>query len=272
MFYLSGRLSTDKGVMISPTSVAAPLIVIILVVGCSIGFLLWYRKRQNFISPRGEEWVFDPDRPVAEQVSELPYSLHWEFPRPDVTLKKLIGEGGFGEVWEGIAEGINAFRPRDKTDLALRSKLFNIYMRKHNANDFWVKYFRHCYYQPKYSEGVQVAVKCLKPGAEGKVHKDLENELKLMQHIGGHKNIVNLLGACTQKGPLLLIMEFCINGDLKSLFRTKHLSLTWNRLELESEDHLCFVDLIRMSMEVAEGNNFTDSSYYTNLTMMRKNV
>ena len=92
--------------------------------------VLAYQRRQQFapqLAPN-PEWKFDPDRSVEEQVAELPYNLHWEFPRLDVTLKRLIGEGNFGEVWEGSAEGIAAFRTKDHTELGLRSKLSNIYM------------------------------------------------------------------------------------------------------------------------------------------------
>ena len=40
-------------------------------------------------------------------------------------------------------------------------------------------------------------------GADEVEHKDLQSELKILIHIGSHKNIVNLLGACTKgKGCL----------------------------------------------------------------------
>ena len=35
-------------------------------------------------------------------------------------------------------------------------------------------------------------------GADEAEHKDLQSELKILIHIGSHKNIVNLLGACTR--------------------------------------------------------------------------
>lgn len=47
-------------------------------------------------------------------------------------------------------------------------------------------------------------------GADEVEHKDLQSELKILIHIGSHKNIVNLLGACTKgKGcwPLLSFYE-----------------------------------------------------------------
>ena len=132
------------------------------------------------------EFQLDLDRSIQEQVSELPYDLNWEFPRLDVTMGKVIGEGNFGEVWEAIAEGIGAFQPTDKSELSMRSKLSNLQTRENSENDFWVKYFRREYYPPEYSEGAQVAIKCLKPGASEEDYTDLASELKLMMRIGAH--------------------------------------------------------------------------------------
>ena len=44
-----------------------------------------------------------------------------------------------------------------------------------------------------------VAVKALHKNAEIKHMQALANELKMMIYLGNHKNIVNLIGACTKK-------------------------------------------------------------------------
>ena len=94
-------------------------------------------------------------------------------------------------MWEAMAEGIAAFRPKEDSELALRSKLSNILTRD-TQSDFWVKYFRKAYYPPQYSEEGRVAVKCLKPGPSEKDYTELASELKLMIHIG--KDVSNTLG------------------------------------------------------------------------------
>ena len=40
-------------------------------------------------------------------------------------------------------------------------------------------------------------------------YENLAKELKLMIHLGSHLNVVNLMGACTIKGKLQVILEYC---------------------------------------------------------------
>lgn len=61
---------------------------------------------------------------------------------------------------------------------------------------------------------MKVAVKMLKPTARSSEKQALMSELKIMTHLGPHLNIVNLLGACTKSGPIYIITEYCLYGDL----------------------------------------------------------
>ncbi|XP_074528112.1 macrophage colony-stimulating factor 1 receptor 2 [Halichoeres trimaculatus] len=65
----------------------------------------------------------------------------------------------------------------------------------------------------------RVAVKMLKPSAHSEERDALMSELKILSHLGYHDNIVNLLGACTQGGPMLMITEYCSHGDLLNFLR-----------------------------------------------------
>lgn len=60
----------------------------------------------------------------------------------------------------------------------------------------------------------QVAVKMLKEKHQSVEKEALMSELKMLTHIGQHDNIVNLLGACTETGPIYLIFQYCCYGDL----------------------------------------------------------
>ncbi|KAF3687595.1 Mast/stem cell growth factor receptor kita [Channa argus] len=66
-----------------------------------------------------------------------------------------------------------------------------------------------------------VAVKMLKPNAYSTEKEALMSELKVLTYLGNHLNIVNLLGACTVGGPILVITEYCCYGDLLNFLRQK---------------------------------------------------
>ncbi|XP_074147856.1 macrophage colony-stimulating factor 1 receptor [Sminthopsis crassicaudata] len=68
---------------------------------------------------------------------------------------------------------------------------------------------------------LKVAVKMLKSTAHTDEKEALISELKIMSHLGQHENIVNLLGACTHGGPVLVITEYCHYGDLLNFLRRK---------------------------------------------------
>lgn len=68
---------------------------------------------------------------------------------------------------------------------------------------------------------LKVAVKMLKSTAHSDEKEALMSELKIMSHLGQHNNIVNLLGACTHGGPVLVITEYCCYGDLLNFLRRK---------------------------------------------------
>uniref|UniRef100_M3ZW11 receptor protein-tyrosine kinase n=1 Tax=Xiphophorus maculatus TaxID=8083 RepID=M3ZW11_XIPMA len=70
------------------------------------------------------------------------------------------------------------------------------------------------------NKATRVAVKMLKPSAHSEEREALMSELKILSHLGYHDNIVNLLGACTQGGPMLMITEYCSQGDLLNFLRT----------------------------------------------------
>uniref|UniRef100_A0A8C3L1H9 Fibroblast growth factor receptor n=1 Tax=Chrysolophus pictus TaxID=9089 RepID=A0A8C3L1H9_CHRPC len=108
------------------------------------------------------------DAPMLAGVSEyeLPEDPKWEFPRDKLTLGKPLGEGCFGQVVMAEAVGIDKDRPK---------------------------------------EAVTVAVKMLKDDATEKDLSDLVSEMEMMKMIGKHKNIINLLGACTQDGEFYVV-------------------------------------------------------------------
>lgn len=82
-----------------------------------------------------------------------------------------------------------------------------------------------------------VAVKMLKPNAHSTEKEALMSELKVLTYLGNHMNIVNLLGACTVGGPILVITEYCCYGDLLNFLRRKRESF----LNSKAGDNYCNV-------------------------------
>ncbi|XP_070540240.1 fibroblast growth factor receptor 2-like isoform X3 [Ptychodera flava] len=79
--------------------------------------------------------------------------------------------------------------------------------------------------QAKNIQGIErsitVAVKMLKASATERELSDLVQEMNMMKSIGKHRNIINLLGCCTQDGPLFVIVEYAPNGNLRDFLRAK---------------------------------------------------
>ena len=65
-----------------------------------------------------------------------------------------------------------------------------------------------------------------------------------------------MLGACTLRGPLWVILEFCPHGDLLQFLRKRREVLPQWKKESECTDMLCLMDLLRMAIEITEGMRY----------------
>ncbi|GFX02121.1 tyrosine kinase receptor Cad96Ca [Trichonephila clavipes] len=100
-----------------------------------------------------------------------------------------------------------------------------------------------------------VAVKTLKENASEKEKKDLLNELEVMKLLDPHPNVVTLLGCCTDRDPLFLIMEYVQHGKLQTYLRESRAERQYGNLHGGSR-HLTSRDLTVFAYHVAKGMEY----------------
>uniref|UniRef100_A0A6I8PG18 Fibroblast growth factor receptor 3 n=1 Tax=Ornithorhynchus anatinus TaxID=9258 RepID=A0A6I8PG18_ORNAN len=177
------------------------------------------------------------DSPMLANVSELelPADPKWELSRSRLTLGKPLGEGCFGQVVMAEAIGIDKDKP---------------------------------------NKAVTVAVKMLKDDATDKDLSDLVSEMEMMKMIGKHKNIINLLGACTQDGPLYVLVEYASKGNLREFLRARRppgLGYSFDTCKLAEEQLTC-KDLVSGAYQVARGMEYLASQKCIHRDLAARNV
>uniref|UniRef100_A0A8C5H1H1 Fibroblast growth factor receptor n=1 Tax=Gouania willdenowi TaxID=441366 RepID=A0A8C5H1H1_GOUWI len=175
--------------------------------------------------------------PMLTGVSEyeLPQDPRWELPRERLVLGKPLGEGCFGQVVMGEALGLDKEKPNRVT---------------------------------------KVAVKMLKSDATEKDLSDLISEMEMMKIIGKHKNIINLLGACTQDGPLYVIVEYASKGNLREYLRARRppgMEYCYNPDQVPVEN-MSTKDLVSCAYQVARGMEYLASKKCIHRDLAARNV
>uniref|UniRef100_A0A2K5Y6P7 Fibroblast growth factor receptor n=1 Tax=Mandrillus leucophaeus TaxID=9568 RepID=A0A2K5Y6P7_MANLE len=175
--------------------------------------------------------------PMLAGVSEyeLPEDPRWELPRDKLVLGKPLGEGCFGQVVLAEAIGLDKDKPNRVT---------------------------------------KVAVKMLKSDATEKDLSDLISEMEMMKMIGKHKNIINLLGACTQDGPLYVIVEYASKGNLREYLQARRppgLEYCYNPSH-NPEEQLSSKDLVSCAYQVARGMEYLASKKCIHRDLAARNV
>lgn len=80
-----------------------------------------------------------------------------------------------------------------------------------------------------------------------------------MKIIGTHINIINLLGCCTQDGPLYVIVEYSAHGNLRDYLRKMRPSSGYERAIGQESDTLTQRDLVSFAYQVARGMEYLSS-------------
>ncbi|XP_015603396.1 fibroblast growth factor receptor homolog 1 isoform X2 [Cephus cinctus] len=120
-----------------------------------------------------------------------------------------------------------------------------------------------------------VAVKMLKEGHTDAEMMDLVSEMEMMKMIGKHVNIINLLGACTQGGPLYVVVEFAPHGNLRDFLRDHRPSSGYEPTigqEMKERKTLTQKDLVSFAYQVARGMEYLASRRCIHRDLAARNV
>ncbi|KAI9560161.1 hypothetical protein GHT06_014172 [Daphnia sinensis] len=116
-----------------------------------------------------------------------------------------------------------------------------------------------------------VAVKTVKDGAAAKEKQELLREMRIMQQVGPHPNVVALLGCCTEQEPFLLIMEYVMYGRLLTFLRDHRSHQTYYNYSTDSEA-LTSRDLTTFAYCVAKGMEYIYSKGVVHRDLAARNV
>ncbi|XP_050298683.1 tyrosine kinase receptor Cad96Ca [Anthonomus grandis grandis] len=155
----------------------------------------------------------------------------WEFPRHRLKFFNILGEGAFGQVWKCEAMDLEG----------------------------------------KDAGPTIVAVKTLKENANEKEKSDLVSELGVMKMLEPHPNVVKLLGCCTEKAPIFLIMEYITNGKLQSYLRNSRAERYYNNMHGKSKT-LTSRDLTSFCHQVAKGMEFLSANGIIHRDLAARNI
>ncbi|XP_019753637.2 fibroblast growth factor receptor homolog 1 [Dendroctonus ponderosae] len=122
---------------------------------------------------------------------------------------------------------------------------------------------------------VTVAVKMLKDGHSDNEMMDLVSEMEMMKVIGKNINIINLIGCCTQGGPLYVVVEYAPFGNLKDFLREHRPSSGYEiavGTEQKEKKTLTQKDLVSFAYQVARGMDYLSSRRCIHRDLAARNV
>ncbi|OXA39547.1 Vascular endothelial growth factor receptor 3 [Folsomia candida] len=129
-----------------------------------------------------------------------------------------------------------------------------------------------------------VAVKTVLPSPDVTFLKSLLRELQVLNFIGSHENIVNLVGACTsevKRRKLYVVMEYCAYGSIQSYLRENREAFINNEacdlinrdyISWESPETITIQDLMRWAFETANGMEYIAGKHVIHGDISSKNV
>ncbi|ELU15290.1 hypothetical protein CAPTEDRAFT_104413 [Capitella teleta] len=120
-----------------------------------------------------------------------------------------------------------------------------------------------------------VAVKLLKDYYTPEEKRCLMKELRVMQTLQPHPNIISLLGCCSVTEPLCIVMEYAANGNLQDVLRKQRYTFLQNdlsNLEKRPKINLTARDLTIFTLHVSSGMQYISSRDLLHRDLAARNV
>ncbi|XP_068085169.1 tyrosine kinase receptor Cad96Ca [Anabrus simplex] len=260
-------VNATDGAVASVTVITTTVIPIAAVCGLFLvgGGIIWLFRRR-LCRTRSKNNKDDMRKePSGGIVLEEPMALqHWRGPRAPSNRY----EPWETDVIQQPAQDPMNTKPKDRWEFPRhRLKVFNI-LGEGCFGQVW-----RC--EALDIDGVQgttvVAVKTLKENATEKERQDLVQELQVMKMLEPHANVVRLLGCCTDKDPLFVIMEFVPHGKLQSFLRNSRAERCYGNLHGPSNT-LTSRDLTSFVYQVARGMEFLSSKGIIHRDLAARNI
>lgn len=237
--------------------VIVPVIVIVLVV---LFIVLHFKRRQQLkknsqmssgssasglIRHKIHRWMVDNPFYAQSNSSTEQSSDDWEIPPECLTLGEVLGSGAFGQVLLGVLNSAG------------------LKIQRTDSNE---------------PPGIQqyVAVKMLHEFATDAQKQEFLQEMALMKQIGSHPNIISIVGCCTQREPLCLVVEHAQYGDLLHYLRKyRHLIMETQSCDsgiTTPDDQITYQDILSFARQIAVGMEFLSQRGFVHRDLATRNV
>jgi serine/threonine protein kinase len=146
-----------------------------------------------------------------------------EIRRKDLTLVKVIGSGAFGEVYKAQLD-----------EMLTRNT-------------------------PEYTVAAKTV---LDAKSSPEATREILAEAGVMAAVGSHPNLISLIGVITRGDPLVLILQFCAQGELLGMLK---------KAAGEGEP-IALMDKMQMAREVAQGMTHLSNEHFIHRDLACRNV
>ncbi|KAF4112273.1 tyrosine-protein kinase receptor Tie-1 isoform X4 [Onychostoma macrolepis] len=121
---------------------------------------------------------------------------------------------------------------------------------------------------------ISAAIKMLKEFASENDHRDFAGELEVLCKLGQHPNIINLIGACENRGYLYIAIEYAPYGNLLDFLRKSRVLETDPAFAKEhgTASTLTSQQLLQFAADVATGMHYLSDKQFIHRDLAARNV